>query len=54
MAAIGTVWGLGTWTDDIWAENTWDAAAEIVDDTYLATANLIIVFKEEQVNLKAE
>ena len=26
MAAIGMVWGTGTWTDDIWGDGTWGGA----------------------------
>jgi hypothetical protein len=28
MAAIGSVWGTGTWSDDIWALGTWGDAEE--------------------------
>lgn len=28
MAAIGSVWDAGTWTDDIWALGTWGDAEE--------------------------
>jgi hypothetical protein len=31
MAAIGSVWGPGTWGDDTWAAGTWGDAQEASD-----------------------
>jgi hypothetical protein len=30
MAAIGTVWGLGTWTAGVWASGTWGVGSTLL------------------------